>query len=199
MNAAAASPAIPLDLPLDDAVVRQLRVGQLVELNGTIWTARDAAHRYLADERNEVPFPAENAVFYHCGPVIVPADNGWRVTAAGPTTSIREEPYMARLIERFCLRGIIGKGGMGPATLDACRRFGCLYLHAVGGAAQVLASRIRRVQGVYLEQFGPPEAVWQLEVERFPVLVTMDAHGDSLHEDVMRESARRLAGLLAEV
>lgn len=198
MNADAASPAIPLDLPLDDAAVRQLHAGQLVELNGTIWTARDAAHRYLADERNEVPFPAGNAVFYHCGPVIVPAGDGWRVTAAGPTTSIREEPYMARLIERFRLRGIIGKGGMGAATLAACRQFGCLYLHAVGGAAQVLASRIRRVQGVYLEQFGPPEAVWQLEVERFPVLVTMDAHGESLHEDVMRESARRLAGLLAK-
>lgn len=198
MNPAAPAPAISLDLPLDESAVRELRVGQFVELNGTIWTARDAAHRYLADERNAVPFPATNAIFYHCGPVIVPDGDGWRVTAAGPTTSIREEPYMPRLIERFRLRGIIGKGGMGAATLAACRQFGCLYLHAVGGAAQVLASRIRCVRGVHLEQFGPPEAVWQLEVERFPVLVTMDAHGESLHEDVMRESARRLAALLAQ-
>ncbi|MDX9981718.1 MAG: FumA C-terminus/TtdB family hydratase beta subunit [Lentisphaeria bacterium] len=198
MSAAEPIPSLPLELPIAEETVRSLRAGQFLELTGTIWTARDAAHRYLADERNPVPFPAVNAVFYHCGPVVTRAGDGWRVTAAGPTTSSREEPYMARLIERFRLRGIIGKGGMGPATLAACRQFGCLYLHAVGGAAQVLASRIRRVAGVHLEQFGPPEAVWQLEVERFPVLVTMDAHGESLHEEVRRESARRLAELLAK-
>jgi fumarate hydratase class I len=185
-----------LDLPLDEEAVRDLHVGQFLELSGTIWTARDAAHRYLADPANEAPFPARGAVFYHCGPVIVPADDGWRVTAAGPTTSIREEPYMPGLIERYGLRGIIGKGGMGPATLAACRQFGCLYLHAVGGAAQVLADRIRRVRGVYLEHFGPPEAVWQLEVERFPVLVTMDAHGESLHQSVAETSNRQLSALL---
>lgn len=197
MSAAFANQAVALDLPLAEATVRGLRAGQFLELSGTIWTARDAAHRYLADERNPVPFPVRNAILYHCGPVVTPEGDGWRVTAAGPTTSAREEPYMARLIERFRLRGIIGKGGMGEATRAACRRFGCLYLHAVGGAGQVLASRIRRVAGVHLEQFGPPEAVWQLEVERFPVLVTMDAHGESLHASVLRESSRRLADLLA--
>ena len=198
MNPAPCPPLTSLQLPLDETTVRGLRVGQFVELTGTIWTARDAVHHYLSDPQNQVPFPARNAVFYHCGPVVVPDGDGWRVTAAGPTTSIREEPYMAGLIERFQLRGIIGKGGMGPDTLEACRRSGCLYLHAVGGAAQVLADRIRCVSGVYLEHFGPPEAVWQLEVERFPVLVTMDAHGQSLHEDVIQESATRLAELLAE-
>jgi fumarate hydratase class I len=197
VSAPESSRALSLDLPLSEDTVRSLHAGQYLELTGTIWTARDAAHRYLADESNAVPFPATNAVFYHCGPVVTRTAEGWQVTAAGPTTSIREEPYMARLIERFRLRGIIGKGGMGKATLAACRQFGCLYLHAVGGAAQVLASRICRVPGVHLEQFGPPEAVWQLEVERFPVLVTMDAHGESLHEDVQRESGRRLAELLA--
>ena len=198
MSPPSAATAQSVRLPLDEAAARRLHVGQFVELTGTIWTARDAVHRYLSDPANPVPFPAEQAVLYHCGPVIVPTEEGWRVTAAGPTTSIREEPYMAGLIERFGLRGVIGKGGMGPATREACRRCGCLYLHAVGGAAQVLAERIRRVSGVYLEHFGPPEAVWQLEVERFPVLVTMDAHGESLHDDVMHESARNLAALIAE-
>jgi fumarate hydratase class I len=185
-------------LPLTEEAVRSLRVGQLVELTGTIWTARDAAHRYLANPDNEAPFAAAGAVFYHCGPVIVGEAGDWRVTAAGPTTSIREEPYMARLIERYGLRGIIGKGGMGATTLAACRRFGCLYLHAVGGAAQVLADRIRCVRSVHLAEFGPPEAVWELEVERFPVLVTMDAHGESLHTAVAEASARRLSALFGD-
>ena len=136
-------------------------------------------------------------VLYHCGPVIVREDDGWRVTAAGPTTSIREEPYMPEVIRKYGIRAIIGKGGMGEGTKRACQEYGCVYLHAVGGAAQVIAACIRKVTNVYmLEEFGAPEALWELEVEDFPVIVTMDCHGNSLHEQILQESSAKLKELL---
>ncbi|MBR5839902.1 MAG: fumarate hydratase C-terminal domain-containing protein, partial [Victivallales bacterium] len=139
----------------------------------------------------EQPSPGlTNAVIYHCGPVIVrDGDGKWRVTAAGPTTSSREEPYEATLIERFGLKAIIGKGGMGPKTAEACKKFGCVYLHAVGGAAQILAATVVNIPNVYYyDQFGAPEAIWQFEVKDFPAVVTMDANGNSRHADVKQHS-----------
>lgn len=177
-----------LALPLDEATVRRLAVGDRVLLSGTLFTARDAVHRYLAGG-GVCPCDLRHAAIYHCGPVVVREGSGWRVTAAGPTTSSREEPYMAALISRYGIRGVIGKGGMGESTRLACREFGCLYLHAVGGAAQVLADAIREVRGVHLlERFGAPEAMWELRVEGFPAVVTMDAGGQSLHDDVLARS-----------
>ena len=185
-----------LTLPLDEAAVRQEAVGELVLLSGTVFTARDAVHHYLADG-GACPCDLRNAVIYHCGPVVVRQGAGWRVTAAGPTTSRREEPYMATLISRYGIRGVIGKGGMGESTRQACREFGCLYLHAVGGAAQVLADAIREVRAVHLlERFGAPEAMWELLVEDFPAVVTMDAHGRSLHDEVLTRSRAACAALL---
>jgi fumarate hydratase class I len=123
-------------------------------------------------------------------------DGGYRVTAAGPTTSIREEPYQANVIERFGIRAVIGKGGMGAKTLEACKAHGCVYLHGIGGAAQIYAKCIEGVDGVSLKQFGSPEAVWQLRVKDFPAVVTMDSHGRSLHQEVSDESKGRLQGVL---
>lgn len=184
-----------IELPMSESVTRSLHVGEMLSLHGRIRTARDAVHRHLAGGA-PAPCSFQDGVIYHCGPVIVADNGGWRVTAAGPTTSAREEPYMATLIERFGIRGIIGKGGMGEQTLRACREFGCVYMHAVGGAAQVLAAAIKRVENVFLlEEFGAPEAVWDLVVEAFPVLVTMDASGESLHEQVRRHAEARRASL----
>ncbi|MFA5204348.1 MAG: FumA C-terminus/TtdB family hydratase beta subunit [Lentisphaeria bacterium] len=186
---------ISLHLPLTEAAVRALRVGDAVTLSGRLVTGRDAVHRHLAHGA-AAPLDLQGSVIYHCGPVMVPEGKGWRVTAAGPTTSGREEPYMAAVIERLGLRGILGKGGMGPATLDACRHFGCVYLHAVGGAAQVLARHITAVHGVHWQaEFGAPEALWELEVKDFPAIVTMDTHGGSLHADVLAAAAARLQAL----
>ena len=185
-----------LDMPLDEAVVRSLRVGDAVLLSGVLFTGRDAVHAYLAGGGTP-PCALDGATIYHCGPVVMQDGNGWRITAAGPTTSAREEPYMATLVERFGLRGIIGKGGMGPRTLAACAAHGCAYFHAVGGAAQVLAGAIDAVRGVYLlERFGAPEAIWELQVASFPAVVTMDACGNSLHDTVKTQSTQRLAHLL---
>ena len=190
---------IHLTAPFTEEKIRALQVGDPVELSGVVFTGRDAVHKYL-HEGGELP-PGVNlrdGILYHCGPVVLKDEQGrWKVTAAGPTTSTREEPYQGDIIRRFGIRGVIGKGGMGDRTLAACQDAGCVYLHAVGGAAQVLAECIKAVRNVYfLEEFGPPEAIWELEVERFPVVVTMDAHGRSLHREIFASSQAELQNRL---
>jgi len=188
-----------LKLPVSEDAIRELTVGDFVELSGTMITGRDAAHKWLMDGfREEVAPFFDGSVIYHCGPVVSQKPDGsYDFVAAGPTTSIREEPYQADVIERYGLRGVIGKGGMGPKTLDGLAKSGAVYLHAVGGAAQVLARAIPRVDRVFmLDEFGVPEALWVIEVERFPVVVTMDSHGGSLHEEVEAASKERLGELL---
>lgn len=186
---------ITLSAPFTEDRMRALKVGDAVEITGVLFTGRDAVHKYLAKGGALPPgVDLRNGIIYHCGPVVLKDEQGqWRVVAAGPTTSAREEPYQADLIRTFGVRGVIGKGGMGERTLAACREYGCVYLHAIGGAAQVLAERIQRVRNVYfLEEFGSPEAIWELEVERFPAVVTMDAQGGSLHRDVFAASQAEL-------
>ena len=182
---------IELTTPITEEQIRELKVGDEVGLSGVIFTGRDAVHKYL-HEGGELPddVSLEGGVIYHCGPVVVKDEGGeWQVVAAGPTTSIREEPYQGDIMKKFGLRGVIGKGGMGPKTLAACGEHGCVYLHAIGGAAQVLAECITKVRNVYfLEKFGSPEAIWELEVDRFPAVVTMDSHGRSLHAEVAEAS-----------
>lgn len=187
---------VRLQTPLDEALVRSLRIGDQVLLSGRIHTARDAAHKYLASEgTSPATLPAglelQGGVLYHCGPVMVRDDEGsWRVTAAGPTTSAREEPYQGEVLRRYGVRAIIGKGGMGDATRRALAECGAVYLSAVGGAAQVLAASVQRVEDVYfLEEFGSPEAMWSLFVHDFPAVVTMDSTGESLHDRVLRQSS----------
>ena len=189
-----------LQLPLTEEDVRGLALGDAVSLTGTIFTARDAAHKYLVEKTDFSRIPdIRGSVLYHCGPVIIKQDGRYVVTAAGPTTSIREEPYMAAVIEKYGIRAIIGKGGMGPATAEACRRFGCVYLSAVGGAAQVLASCVKEVPSVsMLEEFGAPEAIWQLNVVDFPAVVTMDATGASLHQQVKARSEAQLNKVVSD-
>jgi fumarate hydratase class I len=188
-----------LKLPVSEETIRELTVGDFVELSGRMITGRDAAHKWLVEEHREevVPF-LEGSVIYHCGPVVSQEDDGsYRFVAAGPTTSIREEPYQADVIARYGLRGAIGKGGMGPKTLDGLGRSGAVYLHAIGGAAQVLARCVKKVERVFmLEEFGVPEALWVIEVERFPVVVTMDSHGGSLHTEVEETSQNKLQELI---
>ncbi len=192
---------IPLTTPLDEAAVRRLKVGDTVELSGRLYTGRDAVHHRL---HNGTPPPVDlhGQVIYHCGPVMVgeaQADGTkkWLCKGAGPTTSSREEPYQWEVMRDHGIRGVIGKGGMGPKTLDGCAKYGCVYLHAIGGAAQVCAERIVRVDGVDWFDLGSPEAIWHLWVERFPVIVTMDSHGNSLHRQVFEHAQQALSDLRA--
>jgi fumarate hydratase class I len=187
---------IQLTTPIGLDVIKQLKVGDEVSISGVLFTGRDAVHKYL-HEGGQLPAGVDlkGGILYHCGPVIIKDEQGnWKCVAAGPTTSIREEPYQWQVIRDLGLRAVIGKGGMGEKTLEACKQYGCVYLHAIGGAAQVLAQCVQRVPNVFLmEKFGAPEAIWQFEVANFPAVVTMDAHGNSLHKEVFAASQAELA------
>lgn len=177
-----------LDFPFDKEKVRELKVGDMVLISGKMLTGRDAVHKRL-HEGVKPPLSLENQIIYHCGPVVIEkGENDYEVKAAGPTTSIREEPYQWEVMRDHGIVGVIGKGGMGKKTLDGCQEYGCVYFHAIGGAAQVLAEKIKSVDGVHWRELGSPEAIWELTVEEFPVVVTMDAHGNSLHEEVESKS-----------
>jgi fumarate hydratase class I len=182
---------VSLRTPLSEDQVRALKVGDVVLLSGKVYTGRDAVHHHLM--KHDPPVDLRGGVIYHCGPVVAKEGDGWRVTAAGPTTSIREEPYQADVIARNGVRAVIGKGGMGAKTLAALQQSGAVYLNAIGGAAQFYARTITGVDGVSLMEFGTPEAMWHLSIENFPAIVTMDAHGNSLHRDVEKASAGALA------
>ena len=195
---------IKLTMPIGDDDIRNLKVGDTVLLSGIMLTGRDAVHKWMIDtfiEKKRVPegddqevYDAikpmlEGGVIYHCGPVVAGLDTGdYKFVAAGPTTSIREEPYQGRVMEHFNAKGVIGKGGMGAKTLAACQEVPCVYFHAIGGAATLNAQSVKKVLGVHKMDFGVPEAIWVLEVEDFPVVVTMDSHGASIHQDVENSS-----------
>jgi fumarate hydratase, class I len=186
------SRVVTLQAPISEEQIRELQVGDVVKINGMMYTGRDAIHKYLSD--HDAPISLDGQIIYHCGPVMLKDDEGnWHVKAAGPTTSIREEPYQGDIMKKFGIRAVIGKGGMGQKTLAALKEHGGVYLNAIGGAAQYYADCIKSVEGVDLMQFGIPEAMWHLKVEGFTAVVTMDSHGNSLHEDVEKSSLEKLA------
>jgi fumarate hydratase class I len=184
---------IRLEAPISEEAIRSLKVGDMVLVSGRIFTGRDAVHAHLI--KHEPPVDLEGSVLYHCGPVAVQDGDDWTIRAAGPTTSIREEPYQAEILERYGVRVVIGKGGMGVRTLSGLEKSGAVYLNAIGGAAQFYARTIERVDGVSLLEFGTPEAMWHLTVKDFPAIVTMDSHGNSLHRDIGEQSGAELAKL----
>ncbi|HNQ22177.1 MAG TPA: FumA C-terminus/TtdB family hydratase beta subunit [Phycisphaerae bacterium] len=203
--------ATKLTVPISEEQIRALKVGDQVLLSGVIFTGRDAAHKYMVESFIKGPCPDSEkklydmlkkelagSVIYHCGPVVKKRPDGkYDFVAAGPTTSIREEPYQADVIGHFGVRGVIGKGGMREKTLEGCRRHGAVYLHAIGGAATLIAETVKEVVDVYKLDFGVPEAFWKIRVVDFPCVVTMDTHGQSLHDRVEAESKRKLEALLA--
>jgi fumarate hydratase, class I len=184
---------VALSAPIADEQIRSLKVGDVVLISGRVYTGRDAVHAHLM--KHDPPVDLRGGVLYHCGPVVKKEGDSWRVTAAGPTTSIREEPYQAEIIRRYGVRAVIGKGGMGAKTLAGLKESGAVYLNAIGGAAQFYARCVERVDGVSLMEFGTPEAMWHLDVRDFPAMVTMDAHGNSLHKEIEQESAAVLQKL----
>ena len=200
-----------LNIPISEEQIRSLKVGDSVLLNGVVFTARDTAHKYMMDNFISGPCPDSEkemyeilkkglagGVIYHCGPVVKKRDDGkYEFVAAGPTTSIREEPYQADVMGHFGVRGVIGKGGMRDKTLTGCKEHGAVYLHAIGGAAPLIAECCKEVVNVHKLDFGVPEAFWEIRVEDFPCVVTMDSHGQSLHDKVRAESEAKFQQLLA--
>ncbi|MCL1887497.1 MAG: FumA C-terminus/TtdB family hydratase beta subunit [Kiritimatiellaeota bacterium] len=179
-----------------DQALPDLRAGDGVSFSGRVWTARDRVCAFLANG-GESPVSLRGGTLFHCGPVMVKTTDGWRAVAAGPTTSARANPYMPRIIAGHGVRAIIGKGGMDAATQEACVRFGCVYLQAVGGAAALIARCVTRVAGVhFLEEFGEAEAMWGLDITDMPLIVGMDAHGGNLYAEVAAASRKKLDELL---
>jgi fumarate hydratase subunit beta len=204
---------ISLNMPIQDEEIRRLKVGDPVGLNGVMLTGRDAVHKWLVDtfiKKTRSPQDDDLAIYenlkpllaggviYHCGPVVSGLASGdYRFVAAGPTTSIREEPYQGDVMHHFNVKGVIGKGGMGARTLQACQDVPGVYFHAIGGAATLIAESVTKVLGVYKLEFGVPEAIWVIEVKDFPVVVTMDSHASSLHDEVEERSRQVLEDLIA--
>ena len=202
-----------LNLPLTNESIRSLKVGDPIVLNGIMVTGRDVVHKWMVDtfiKQSRQPQGDDlevytaikpllaGSVIYHCGPVVAGLDTKqYKFVAAGPTTSIREEPYQGAVMKHFNIKGVIGKGGMGPKTLAACQEVPGVYLHAIGGAASLIAQTVVKVLAVYKLEFGVPEAMWVTEVKDFPVVVTMDSHGESLHTSVEAHSREMLKELFA--
>jgi fumarate hydratase class I len=202
-----------LTIPIADEEIRELRVGDTVALTGTLLTGRDAVHKWMIETfiaKTREPEGDDTEVYesiksildgsalYHCGPVVAGLESReYRFVAAGPTTSIREEPYQGDVMRHFNAKAVIGKGGMGAKTLEACYEVPCVYLHAIGGAASLIAQSVKQVLDVYKLDFGVPEAMWVIEVVDFPAVVTMDSHHASLHDEVQKKSQERLQALLA--
>ena len=203
-----------LTIPISDEAIRDLKVGEPVTLTGVMITGRDTVHKWMIEtfiKKTRAPQGDDLQVYealkpilnggliYHCGPVVSGLDTKqYKFVAAGPTTSIREEPYQADVMKHFNMKGVIGKGGMGAKTLKGCQEVPGVYFHAIGGAATYIAQSVVKVHGVYKYEFGVPEAIWVIEVKDFPVVVTMDSHGQSLHEVIEKESGKVLADLLAK-
>lgn len=194
-----------LSTPLAEKDVRKLRVGDIVYLTGIIVTARDAAHKRMVEYYREgKPIPVEkelrDGVIYHCGPVVQKIDDRWIVIAGGPTTSTRMEIFEADVIKTFGVRMIIGKGGMGSRTAQACKEFGAVYTYFTGGAGVLAANAIKRVVKVEWLDLGVPEALWILEVENFgPLLVTIDTAGRNLTEEVTEQAKRKREEVLKKL
>ena len=202
-----------ITLPTNDESIRDLKVGDSVLISGTMITGRDAVHKWLVDKfiyKKVSPTAEETKVYetikpilnggviYHCGPVVSGLDTKeYKFVAAGPTTSIREEPYQGDVMSHFNLKGVIGKGGMGAKTLAACQSVPGVYFHAIGGVAALIANCVQKVVTVHMLEFGVPEAIWVIEVKDFPVVVTMDSHGNSLHDGVRAQSKTTLDRLIA--
>ncbi|MBI5963681.1 MAG: fumarate hydratase C-terminal domain-containing protein [Chloroflexi bacterium] len=198
--------------PISDETIRDLKVGDAVLLSGTMVTGRDAAHKWMIETFVKKTRPPQGddmqvyeelkkllngSVIYHCGPVVSGLDTKeYKFVAAGPTTSIREEPYQADVMKHFNIKGVIGKGGMGAKTLKGCEETPGVYLHAIGGAASYIAQTVTKVYGVFKLEFGVPEALWVVEVKDFPVVVTMDSHGGSQHAVIEEASKKVLDELL---
>ena len=191
---------IDLNLPVSEKDIRSLKVGDVVSINGQMVTGRDAVHVWLTKQfQVSVSELLKGSIIYHCGPVVSKEDGEYSFVAAGPTTSIREEPYQSEVMEKYGVRAVIGKGGMGNKTLEGLQKHGAVYLHAIGGAASSIAQSVKKVVDVKkLEEFGVPEAIWVIKVEGFKAVVTMDSHGNSLHAEVRSKSTKIANSLISK-
>ena len=184
-----------LTLPVNDAQVDQLEMGDTIFLTGTIFTARDMAHleiKKLRENAAALPVDLSGRAIFHAGPVVRKVDNGWEMIVIGPTTSIRMEPH-AKMVGELGVKLIIGKGGMGKDSKAAFKKYKQVYLQAAPGCAVQLAAGVKRVANVYWLENGMPEAMWELEVEKFgPLVVTMDTKENSRYDELKEKATSKI-------
>lgn len=176
--------------PLTDAMVEQLHAGDTVEITGTIYVARDAAHKRMVealDRGEKLPVDLRGQIVYYMGPS--PTKPGQVIGSAGPTTSGRMDAYTPRLLE-VGLKGMIGKGLRTLAVKDAMKQYKAVYFAATGGAAALIAQRIKKAQVIAYEDLGA-EALQELYVEDFPVIVVNDMYGGDAYEEGKKKYARK--------
>jgi len=179
------------ETPISEEEIRKLRVNDVLYVSGTMFTARDQAHKRALEyfkQGKPLPLSLEGLAVFHCGPIVKKKEDRWTIVAAGPTTSTRMEIFEDEFIKNFKVRVIIGKGGMGKRTTDAMAKYGAVYGAFTGGAAILAAKAIKSVKSVEWLDLGMPEAMWILEVEEFgPLAIAIDCHGNNLFEDVKRK------------
>lgn len=189
-----------LKTPIPEEDIRRLRVGDIVYVTGTLITSRDAAHKRILQqlkEKKKLPVRFSGQALFHCGPLVRKVDDEWMVLAAGPTTSMRMEPFEDQVIKNLGVRLVIGKGGMGEKTRTAMKEFGAAYGAFTGGAAVLAARRIKRVKHVAWLDLGIPDAVWVFEAEAFgPLIIGIDSKGNSLFDKVLSKAERRKAEII---
>ena len=176
-----------LTTPISEDDARKLKVGDIVYVTGEhVYTARDEAHERaleMFEKGEKPPVDFEGSVIYHVGPVAWQKDGKWQIVSAGPTTSIRMELFEDEFLRKYKARIIVGKGGMGAKTLAALKEVGAVYCSYTGGCGALAARGLKEVRAYEWSDLGMPEALWVITAEEFgPLLVTMDAHGDSLHD-----------------
>lgn len=175
-----------LTTPISNDDIRNINAGDLVFLTGTLVTARDDVHLRVVKQLDRLPLDLRDGAIFHAGPIMaeIPEQPGrFEVISIGPTTSMRMERYEHEFIEQVGIRLIVGKGGMGSRTEEACKKYGCLHTVFPGGCAVLAASRVLEVRNVYWSDLGMPEALWEMEVKDFgPLLVSIDTKGNNLFE-----------------
>ncbi|MEM1733061.1 MAG: FumA C-terminus/TtdB family hydratase beta subunit [Pyrobaculum sp.] len=184
-----------LSTPISIDEVAKLRVGDTLYISGVVISARDAAHRRMLEIGP--PVDLRGGVIYHAGPVVRKVGNKWEVLSMGPTTSARMEAFQAEVIEKFGVRLVVGKGGMGKKTAEAMKKHIAAYAIFTGGAGVLAAKAIKRVVDVHWLDLGVAEAVWVLEVENFgPLTVMIDSTGRNFYEEAREEARRRVPEIL---
>lgn len=172
-----------LTTPIKDKDIEQITAGDIVFLDGILVTCRDVPHRRLIELGRKLPVDLKGLAIFHAGPIVAKKGNGWEMVSIGPTTSMRMERFEKDFIEQTGVKLIVGKGGMGPDTVEGCRRHKALHAVFPGGCAVLAATEVEEIEKVEWLELGMPEALWVSRVKNFgPLIISIDAKGNNLFE-----------------
>ncbi|MED4227370.1 L(+)-tartrate dehydratase subunit beta [Neobacillus cucumis] len=174
-----------LTTPIKDEDLKDIRIGDIIYLTGTIVTCRDVAHRRLIEEKIPLPVDLKGKAIFHAGPIVRDlGDEKYEIVSVGPTTSMRMEKFEKEFIEETGVKLIVGKGGMGKNTEEGCKIHKALHLVFPAGNAVFAATKVEQITEVHWKDLGMPESLWVCEVNEFgPLIVSIDAEGNNIYEE----------------